>query len=88
MVRWAIARCPIHLTPDVKTDTEALRKELERVKVERDAMARYAALGKVAMRFVDRAGDVHPGIDDAETICADFYKAMDEAIAAQGKTTD
>ena len=35
-----------------------------------------AALGKVAMQFVDRAGDVHPGIDDAETICADFYKAM------------
>jgi hypothetical protein len=33
-------------------------------------------LGKTAMRFVDRAGDVHPGIDDAETICADFYKAM------------
>lgn len=33
-------------------------------------------LGNAAMRFVDRAGDVHPGIDDAETICADFYKAM------------
>ena len=29
-----------------------------------------AELGRAAMRFVDRAGDVHPGIDDAETICA------------------
>lgn len=35
-----------------------------------------AELGAVAMKFVDRAGDVHPGIDDAETICADFYEAM------------
>jgi len=32
------------------------------------------------MRFVDRAGDVHPGIDDAETICAEFYKAMSDVI--------
>jgi hypothetical protein len=35
-----------------------------------------AELGRTAMRFVDRAGDVHPGIDDAEIICADFHKAM------------
>lgn len=35
-----------------------------------------AALGNVAMRFVDRAGDVHPGIDDAETICSEFHNAM------------
>lgn len=41
-----------------------------------DDLLKDAALGKTAMRFVDRAGDVHPGIDDAETICADFYKAM------------
>ena len=40
------------------------------------ALREDAALGKIAMRFVDRAGDVHPGIDDAETICADFYVAM------------
>mgnify|MGYP001766299959 CR=1 FL=1 len=39
-----------------------------------------AELGRTAMRFVDRAGDVHPGIDDAETICAEFYKAMSEVI--------
>ena len=35
-----------------------------------------ARLGRVAMRFVDRAGDVHPGIDDAETICKQFHEAM------------
>ena len=29
-----------------------------------------ARLGRVAMRFVDRAGDVHPGIDDARQ-CTD-----------------
>lgn len=39
-----------------------------------------AELGRAAMRFVDRAGDVHPGIDDAETICAEFHKAMSEVI--------
>lgn len=39
-----------------------------------------AELGRTAMRFVDRAGDVHPGIDDAETICAEFYKAMSGVI--------
>ena len=39
-----------------------------------------AELGRTAMRFVDRAGDVHPGIDDAETICAEFYKAMSDVI--------
>lgn len=47
-------------------------------------LALHAELGKTAMRFVDRAGDVHPGIDDAETICADFYKAM---IATLDKNT-
>lgn len=48
-----------------------------------------AELGKTAMRFVDRAGDVHPGIDDAETICADFYKAMMATLdAAMGGAND
>lgn len=37
-------------------------------------------LADTAMRFVDRAGDVHPGIDDADTICADFYAAMSAVI--------
>lgn len=39
-----------------------------------------AELGRTAMHYVDRAGDVHPGIDDAEKICADFYKAMCDVI--------
>lgn len=39
-----------------------------------------AKLGRTAMRFVDRAGDVHPGIDDAEKICADFHAAMSSVI--------
>ena len=39
-----------------------------------------AEFGRIAIRFVDRAGDIHPGIDDAETICADFHKAMSEPI--------
>ena len=45
-----------------------------------------AAFGRVAMRFVDRAGDVHPGIDDAETICAEFSAAMRLASAKMGAT--
>lgn len=40
----------------------------------------YIELGKIAMGFVDRAGDPHPGIDDAETICAEFYKAMSAVL--------
>jgi hypothetical protein len=39
-----------------------------------------AELGRTAMRFVDRAGDVAPGIDDAETICDEFHKAMAEVV--------
>ena len=46
----------------MQQEIDALRARL--VEVEKDA-----ELGKTAMRFVDRAGDVHPGIDDAETIC-------------------
>ena len=41
-----------------------------------------AELGKIAMHYVDRAGDVHPGIDDAETICAEFSAAMGAYIDA------
>ncbi|MFA9286446.1 hypothetical protein ACCQ08_16780, partial [Comamonas sp. SY3] len=37
-------------------------------------------LAETAMRFVDRAGDVHPGIDDADRICAEFHAAMMEVI--------
>lgn len=37
-------------------------------------------LAETAMRFVDRAGDVHPGIDDADRICGEFHAAMMEVI--------
>ena len=46
-------------------------------------LERDAVLGRIAMRFVDRAGDVHPGIDDAKTICAEFYDAMSCAVCAK-----
>ena len=39
-----------------------------------------AELGRIAMRFVDRAGDPHPGIDDAETICREFHAAMSAVL--------
>ena len=54
----------------------SLRDRIKAQDAEIAALREDAALGKIAMRFVDRAGDVHPGIDDAETICADFYAAM------------
>ena len=37
-------------------------------------------LAETALRFVDRAGDVHPGIDDADRICGEFHTAMMEVI--------
>jgi hypothetical protein len=42
---------------------------------------RDAALGRVAIKFVDRAGD-WCDVDPAERICAEFYKAMSEAVDA------
>lgn len=49
--------------------------------LEPDSRERWdAELGRTAMLFVDRAGDPHPGIDDAETICAEFYAAMSAVI--------
>lgn len=39
-----------------------------------------AELGRTAMKFVDRAGDVHPGVDDAEAVCAEFHAAMSAVI--------
>jgi hypothetical protein len=41
-----------------------------------------AKLGRIAMRFVDRAGDTCPE-DPAEKICAEFYAAMCAALDAQ-----
>jgi len=57
---------------------DALQAEIEAMRKD----ARYVEYGRVAMRFVDRAGDVHPGIDDAETICAEFHEAMSKAVDA------
>ena len=61
-----------------KTERDELRQQLADVQLD-------AELGKTAMKFVDRAGDVHPGIDDAETICSDFYKAMVNTLYATMK---
>lgn len=36
----------------------------------------WAEIGLIAFKFVDRAGDPHPGIDGAEDICAEFYMAI------------
>ena len=63
---------------DHKVERDKLRQQL--AEAQRDA-----ELGKTAMKFVDRAGDVHPGIDDAETICSDFYKAMVNTLDATMK---
>lgn len=42
-------------------------------------MTEYAELGRIAMKFVDRAGDVCED-DPAEHICAEFYNAMANAV--------
>ena len=52
-----------------------------RLSEERDALALDAELGRIAMRFVDRAGD-YCNIDPAERICDQFYKAMADQVSA------
>ena len=69
----------------VRHAEDARKKVQERPSTEEIAVENYKAkwdaeLGRTAMKFVDRAGDLHPGIDDADRICADFYKAMCETI--------
>ena len=69
----------------VRHAEDARKKVQERPSTEEIAVENYKAkwdaeLGRTAMKFVDRAGDVHPGIDDADAICAEFYKAMCEVI--------
>ena len=64
---------------------DALRSENHELRQQLAEAQRDAELGKTAMKFVDRAGDVHPGIDDAETICSDFYKAMVNTLDATMK---
>jgi len=69
----------------VRHAEDARKKVQERPSTEEIAVENYKAkwdaeLGRTAMKFVDRAGDLHPGIDDADAICAEFYKAMCETI--------
>ena len=69
----------------VRHAEDARKKVQERPSTEEIAVENYKAkwdaeLGRTAMKFVDRAGDLHPGIDDADAICAEFYKAMCEVI--------
>lgn len=47
------------------------------------AAERDAAIGRIAMRFIDRAGDTCEE-DTAETICAEFYAAILEEVNRQG----
>jgi hypothetical protein len=49
------------------------------LRLERDLLKKEAELGNIAMRFVDRAGDVAI-CDSAERICDEFYVAMSEAV--------
>lgn len=39
-------------------------------------LSQDAGLGRVAMKYVDRAGDIDPTCDPAERICTQFYEAM------------
>lgn len=55
---------------------EELTAELAGLKQQLLLVAEDIELGQTAIRFMDRAGDVHPGIDDVETICVEFYTAM------------
>ena len=69
----------------VRHAEDARKKVQERPSTEEIAVENYKAkwdaeLGRTAMKFVDRAGDLHPGIDDADAICAEFYKALCETI--------
>lgn len=69
-------------TTPVVRHMDAMSEELQRMQVNFDSRLRDARLGEVALKFVDRAGDVHPGIDDADTICSEFAKAMLNAFEA------
>lgn len=77
---WRPADVPTNGVAAVKTAGKNDSPVAQPAASDRDA--RYAELGRIAMQFVDRAGDVHPGIDGAENICADFYAAMQKTIDA------
>jgi hypothetical protein len=66
---YATITCSIDETTKART---ALAERIE-------ALEKDAALGNIAMKFVDRAGDV-ADCDPAERICAEFYKAMADEV--------
>ena len=49
------------------------------LRLERDSLKKEAELGNIAMRFVDRAGDI-ADCDPAERICSEFHAAMSDAV--------
>jgi hypothetical protein len=64
-----------------------LDDDLRDLRAKMARLERDAELGRTAMRFVDRAGDVHPGFDDADTICDEFYQAMAAVVQRQVETS-
>lgn len=71
------------ITPDIKNDTEALRKELERVRGERDAMA----LNEQRYQWLRAVGGRCWTVLETQTLAKDewFDAVVDAAIAAQGE---
>jgi hypothetical protein len=59
---------------------DQMRAYVDTARAPADSVLEDAELGRIAMCFVDRAGDPHPGIDDAETICREFYAAMSAVL--------
>lgn len=57
-----------------------LERELAQKERECEQLRAEANIGKIALRFVDRAGNVHHGIEDAATICADVHSALSAVI--------
>lgn len=54
----------------------ALEQDLQGTNQRCKRLERDARFATIAFRFVDRAGDTHPGIDEAQTICDEFHAAM------------
>lgn len=63
-------------------------EELNRLHQLARKVAFSAAVGRIAIQFLDRAGDVHPGIDDAHTISGEFLAKVKPLLALEnGETT-
>ena len=60
---------------------KTLTAALQAMTAERDELRADAELGRIAMKFVDRAGD-YCDIDPAERICDQFYKAIADQVMA------